>query len=431
MTTTNGRRRAVLFVASRSVHQGLLFVTSIVVARELGPADRARYALPLAAAGVVWGLTHLSLDSAAGRLLARREVDLRVLCRTLTAGVVVLALIGTPIALGAGLLARDTVLAGADSTTVVLAAMTIPPLLAQQMLDGILLRLGSVQVCGWGGAAGAGVILAGATLLATLGRITPSSVMALNLAGTLLSAIVLAVALGRREGWGSMHPVLDRGMFATLVRTGLALHPGTIALQLGTRIDLLIVGAFVSARDAGLYSLATTLAATAIAVSLTLSQLALRGQTDMDAEQGAQYTASFTTRVTGVAALMCTGACLVSYPLVLLAYGSAWTPAVPALVILTAGTLALAIESPLRTFVFRVGRPEVVSALAVGALVANVVITIATVQLLGIAGAAAASVVVFWAYALAIRRVFVDLTQTRVALSPSALWRARRRQSDP
>jgi O-antigen/teichoic acid export membrane protein len=427
MKLSAARRRGALFVAARGVHQILLAVAAIIIARELGPADRARYALPLAAVGVVWALTHLSLDSAGGRLLARREIDVRTLCRTLSAGVLVLALLGVPIALVGGLLARDALLAGADRTTVALAAATIPPLLAYQMLESVLLRLGAVQVCGWAGAATAALVLVGATIVATLGSLTPASVTALNLAAMLLAAIVLSVALVRREGWGVLRPALDRVICKRLVGVGLAVHPARVALQLGTRIDLLVVGAFVSAHDAGLYSLATALAATTIVISMTLPQLAMREQTLLDDERGASYTAAFTARTAGVAAVLCAATCLLSYPLVLLAYGSQWTPAVPVVVILTIGMFAIAIEAPLRSFVFRVGRPATVSMLAVAGLAANVAITVVAVELLGIIGAAAASVVALWAYALAIHKLFVRVTQVQLNLSPRALvlaWRS-------
>ena len=67
------RRQGGSFVILRTAQQAIGLITAIVIARSLSPAQRAQYALPLALAGLVWAGSHLSLDSAAGRLLGRRE----------------------------------------------------------------------------------------------------------------------------------------------------------------------------------------------------------------------------------------------------------------------------------------------------------------------------------------------------------------------
>jgi len=59
------------FVMLRLAQYGLLFVSALLVARALGPEDRARYALPLALAAGVASLLHLSLEG------ARRRTDAR------------------------------------------------------------------------------------------------------------------------------------------------------------------------------------------------------------------------------------------------------------------------------------------------------------------------------------------------------------------
>src|SRR3954466_10763929 len=132
------------YLALRLAQYGVIFVSSVVLARALGPSDRGQYALALALASNVWILSHLSLEGAAGRLLGRGEATFDELTRFLTAAVLLLGVLGAALALLLGLANADSLLAGAGSTTIALASLTVPCLLVNQMagymllLDGLL-----------------------------------------------------------------------------------------------------------------------------------------------------------------------------------------------------------------------------------------------------------------------------------------------------
>ena len=72
------------------VQYGFLFFAILFAARILGPTQNADLVLPLAVAKCVWAVFHLSLDVAALRLLARRQLSVVQVCGVLSTAVLVL-----------------------------------------------------------------------------------------------------------------------------------------------------------------------------------------------------------------------------------------------------------------------------------------------------------------------------------------------------
>ncbi len=106
-----------------------------------------------------------------------------------------------------------------------------------------------------------------------------------------------------------------------MVTAGVAMHPATLALQLGTRVDLLVVGAFSSARETGLYSLALSLANNSFQASQTVTATALKRQTEAEHQEAIDYTLRFTREVFLMSLLVGLAAAVVAYPAVALLYG--------------------------------------------------------------------------------------------------------------
>ena len=93
---------------------------------------------------------HLSLDVAALRLLARRQLSVVQVCGVLSTAVLVLGGAGALSALGLGLALQDNVLHGATLASIALAAATVPLSLAAHVGSGILLFLiGRFREVGW------------------------------------------------------------------------------------------------------------------------------------------------------------------------------------------------------------------------------------------------------------------------------------------
>ncbi len=380
--------RAVQFVA--------LFGLSLIATRALGPSDRGRYALALNLATTVWVVSHLSVEHSIARLLARREATPWQLARLGSFFSLTLGLFGTLCALAIGLPLRDELLGDASATTVVLAAATIPFTLVGQMATALLLRAGNLRSYGWIIASCAVIQLGLVVAIEAGAGLTPESAMAAALFTIALTAAALAFVLARRLGAGALLPVAPRGLVTAALRIGIRLQPASIALWLNLKIDLLLVGLLTDAHEAGLYSLSVNLADIVFVAVSTLGLAALETQTTADAPAAASYTSRFIGQNLVVAIALGTVAAAISYPFVVVVYGSEWAGSVLPFALLMPAVVALAVEGPARDLLVRIAPPLAISAASATALAVNVALNFGLVPTLGIAGASVASLLSYW-----------------------------------
>jgi stage V sporulation protein B len=401
-----GVSRGFELVGLRIAQYVVLLIVSVVVARALGPAMRAEYALALALAVGVWLLIGLSLDTAAGALLARGEASVYALSRLLATAVVALGALGFTATCVIGIPLADDFLSGASSTAVVIAAATVPPTLAAQMAIGLLSRIGALRPYGLATVTGAAVQLVFVAIVDGAWGLTPETAILGAVLGWVAIALPLWVVLARRIGVGALVPSFSAALVARLIKAAAVLHPSTLALALMLRVDLFIVSALTSPRETGLYSLAATLAETVFLGAWSLAAAAMQMQTEAPLQRAARYTLEFIRQSWLVTAAAASVLALAALPLVRVFYGAEWTGSVPALMILTLAAVALAVEAPARVLLARVGRYAAISFVALLGLAVNVLANFALIPLLGIAGAAIASVIAYWLYTVLLLRVF-------------------------
>lgn len=350
-------------------------------------------------------VAHLSLELAASRMVARHEASIHVLSRALSFWFVAASLLSVSIALAVGLSFRDSILAGASAQMVTTASLTIPALFATQLAGQLLIVRGRLVAHGLSAALGAVVQLAVTLYLLVTNGLTPSSALVSATIGFGAVGLLMVLALARDIGKGALLPFPDRLVMRRLLNVGLRLHPGSVALQLDPRVSLLLVGALLTAADAGQYSLALSLMGTVLLATQALSVSAVHTQyAEMEAH-ATRFTLefarqSFLLSVIG-AGLMAAAA----YPMIVLLYGSAFAEATIPFVILLIATVAIAIENPCRVLLTRISRPLFVSGMVTGAIALNVLATVVLVELLSVAGAALATAVSYWVLTLMMLRV--------------------------
>ncbi len=402
------------------------FLGGIIVARALGPELRGQYSLALALGLLAWAFVNLSLDTASGRLLGRQEATLVEVARALSTATLVLGGIGGLATLLVGFAVRDTLLAGASTAAVMLAALLVPVTLAVQVLTGLLVRVGALRIYGWAAATCASLVLIVNIVLAAADRVTPASAIAAILGGAVLLTVVLAAALSRHTGVRGLLPGLDRRVALKLVRAGGALHLAGLVLFCNLRIDLFLVSALTHGTGAGLYSLSATLAEIIFLASLTIAQAAAQTQTEAEPKIAARYTLEFLRQTWPLVAVAAVLAAVVAWPAIVLIYGRTWEGSVLPFAILSLGAVAFTLEAPVRTLLARLARPSVILAPAFAGLVINVGLNLALIPLLGITGAALASLASYWAYALMLLARFAHITE-----QPFGAIFARPRADDP
>lgn len=385
-------------MALRLIQYVLLFAAGLVLARTLGPVGRAQYAVSLALAGIV-GLTfNMSLEYSTARMLARNEAELPSLARFLSLAAAVLGTCGFLTCAGLGLLVREKVLAGASETAILIAAGTIPVGLAALYSGGLLLRIGDLQTFGRISAAAAAGQFAAMTLLAAYGTLTPESALATTFLGFAVTAVGMSSGIVRSAGWAALRPELHAQVARPALATGLAFHPAAVGLFLNLRVDLLIVSLLLSRRETGLYSLGASIAEFVFLAAFTLSQAGMATQIKEEEEAAARFTSSFVQRSLFIGLLLAIATAIGAYPMVLVLYGEEWVGSVVPIAILSFAAVAMTIEAPTRTHLMRVLKPTRLMIPAVVGLLLNIATNFLLIPIIGIAGAALASLISYVAF---------------------------------
>lgn len=376
-----------------------LFFAGWIVARALGPEGRAAYALPTTLASSVFVVVNLTATEAAGRLLANRAAPIESIVRTLCALSLGLSVVGGVIFLMVARLLEGSVIANAASTVVLLSLATIPPAVVAQAAAGILLRTDRLATFVRINAIAAMVQAATVTALDIFVGLTPAlATVGLVVYGVVVSA-GLTLAVGKTLGARALRPAIDLSVLRPLLRVALQLHPGTLAMFLTLRVDLLVMAVLTSDRQVGLYSLAVTLGELALFAAVALSQAAVHHQTNEAEGVAARFTTRFVRQSWPIIAGCSVAISLAAWPVVRFVYGAEWEPLVPALLVLTWAVTALAVTGPLPVFLTRSIAPMKMAGAAGTALLANLILLVVLVPLLGATGAALASLGGYWLYA--------------------------------
>jgi O-antigen/teichoic acid export membrane protein len=281
---------------------------------------------------------------------------------------------------------------------VLVAALTIPALMVQMVSSFVLLVLGDLRRYGAISVVAAIAQLCGTAILVAINAMTPLRAIALILAGFAASGGLMLWAVVRNLGIGAVRPGVNKSIARPLLHIGAATHPLTLAMQLGPLVDLLIVGALVSARQTGLYSLAGTLADSSMLASVALAQTSLHPLTMKARRDAIEFNVDFSRESLHLSVLTALAVAIIAYPFVVGVYGPAWAGATVPFIIITLGLVARAIEDPGRLLLLRIGGQASVSFLA-GALIAvNATLTVSLIGPLGIVGASLASFGAYWLY---------------------------------
>lgn len=407
------------FIGLRIAQYATILAVGVMTSRALGPEGRAEYIIPLTVAGTCWVVLHLTMNEAGGRMIGRGQMTSGETARVLSFATVAFSLVGVAAYAAAYALAGMDLFGTADSATVWLACATIPPTMALHYASDLLVRLDALVD------SGVGILLGGLTQTVGVlgfwvaGSLTPAVAVAMAVVSLTVSSAYLIQRLGSRLGRRALLPSLDTRAIRDTLAIGGPLHAGTLSLQLGPRIDLLLVSWLFNEEDTGLYSLCLVLADATFLGCRMLAELALPTQT----LQAAATAVSGTRRVMVLSAKIgiATGllAALLAPLLVPVVFGSEWEGAVVPLIALIAAAGALGIINPVRTLLVRLYVPWKLGLLALATLVGNIVLTILLSEAIGLTGAALASTAVFWAYAVTLLVVMRGIEARGVETEPA------------
>ena len=360
-------------------------LTSVMVARLLGPYDRGLWAVAL----LVGGLITLGSEFGVGGAIlyfSRRDPsgDMRV---TTSGGLLVLAtsslgVLGVSLAAWFGLL---PFVAAVPAGALLAALVAAVPANLTAVSRQALLASGDLLGAAWSQTLqSASVLLFTCATLFFLRR-EVTTVLLAYLTAQILVALAALVRLGRR---GQIHGKPRPSTMRSLLAYGLQAHAGTVALFLAYRVDILLVNYFLGPAAAGVYSVALTLSEVLRAIP-EAGQMAIYARTATD---GQLPVIGSMTRIiligTIASSLVVAG---LNYWLVPMVFGAAFAPASLAFVALVPGLAGLAVSYTVSPLLVLRGRIRATSGAAIASLVLMIALDLVVIPRWGILGAAGAS----------------------------------------
>ncbi len=209
--------------------------------------------------GIAAMFVSLGLTAGITYEVSRRHWSVRRVFRTSYLAALVLGLVGCLAGLGSFCSPGTRCFQGIGIGQTLLALGSLPPLLAFQYADAILLGRERYE-----GYAALEISHSATLLLIGVGLAIPFGLTGAVI-GLPAAAVVGAVigALLSRQG-GRRDTVVDKGdSWPRALRFGLQSWGANLLQQINYRFDILILGGFASARDVGVYSVALTLTSVA------------------------------------------------------------------------------------------------------------------------------------------------------------------------
>jgi O-antigen/teichoic acid export membrane protein len=377
-------------VAARAVLVGLALVSSVLMARVLGPEGRGLFALVLLLPEWAKSLGLFGFEQAnavyAGLEPGRRRALVWqsgaiagvVGAFFVTGGLVFLAL-GAP-----GLPALQS----APTSFVLLPILAIPGAIVINYWFGVLRGMNLILLLN---AVDVGIKVVSVALVAVLllwFRLDVAGAIWADFITTIGSVVVLMLLLRRAGVWGP--PQLDRALLKRTSGFALPYYGGTAAAYVNYRVDELIVAVMLTPAELGFYVIAVGLAERLWLVTAAVGNALLPHLTNSP-ERDPALSAVVARHVMLWTGLACLAMFFVSDVLVEVLFSSSFLPAVPALCWLLPGIFTLSVGKILVAELLAREKPSHASWATAAAAVINLVGNLLLVPRLGITGAAIAS----------------------------------------
>lgn len=257
-----------------------------------------------------------------------------------------------------------------------------------------------------------------AVVVLLIGLARTDTGLVLGLALGYAGAAVMGLTWTSRAGM-PLAPRYDGTFTRAALAFGLRGQVGNVFQFLGVRLDLLLVPALIDLRAAGIYFVAVRVS-DAVGQAATAASSLVFPQVAGDRERGSTHLTERVVRMTILAiapAILIVG---MTGQLVLgTAFGDAYAEGAGALTILLAATLPLAIGRVIAADLKGRGRPGLVSVSAAVSVGATIVFDLALIPVLGIEGAAVASLLTYAAGMILLLLAYRSVTQgSLMALVP-------------
>jgi O-antigen/teichoic acid export membrane protein len=409
------RRVAGVFTA-RAVQFAIGMATSFLLSRLLGPTGRGAFALATLVPSTLFALGQLGLPSAfsffAGR--GRHGRNLWRLAILSGASLAIVLLLGALLVLPA---LEASVLEAAPGDLVRIALLSLPFQFLASFLGAILigrqtlLAYNVVLIAQSALALVLVVVLVGAAGLGPTGAVVGSLVVAV--VGAIATLVVARRTTSETEEGRPAR-------IGELAGFGIRLYPASVTSFFSYRVDIFLLGFFLVGPDdavaaqIGLYTLAVSLAELTFFVPDSVATVffpRVAGAERRTADDLTPMVSRMTVLVTVIAVAALVPAAYVAVHVILPAFTGSLSP----FLLLLPAVVTLAVAKVLSSYLSGLGQPLPVAVSAVTALIVNVVANVILIPLLGIHGAAIASIISYGVNTLMLLVVAVRLLHRSTA----------------
>jgi O-antigen/teichoic acid export membrane protein len=388
---TELRRNVFESYGTRLLVVAVTFATAVVLARELGPSGRGFYAVAAAVGAIGVQFSNLGLHLSNTYYVAKDRALLPALIgNTLT--VVFVACVVT-VFTGVGLVFWPK-LSPVHGTLLILALASVPVGLAYLLIQGLLLGVSEVRAYNQIECGSKLLVLALICIPALVHLGTVELFFGLALLSALLGFLWALLRLRRV----STEPhELSLAVFRQSINTGINAYMILFFGFLVLRIDLLMVKHMLGATEAGYYSISQVLAENTMMFPVVLGSLLF---TRLSALKGREEKLQLANKaVLAAAALMLPAVvigALAAEPIISIAFGRSFLPAVTPFVWLMPGTYFLGIETVMVQLLNSEGFPSVIVVAWIADTIINVGLNLWAIPRYGITGASIVSSVCYF-----------------------------------
>jgi O-antigen/teichoic acid export membrane protein len=407
---TELRRDVLETYAVRLFVVAITFATAVVVTRQLGPSGRGLYAVAVTIGAIGAQFGNIGLHASNMYYVAKD----RALLPALTGNTLAVSLLmSIPTALSGIALVLWPKLAPVHGTLLFLALASVPAGLLYQLTQGLL--LGASEVRAYNKIEYSSRILALALIgiLAFAGFRAVEPFYFVTLAAAILSFVWAIVRLRKVS---PSRPMLSLTVFRQSIGVGLRAYLIAFFGFLVLRIDLLMVKYMLGATEAGFYSISQVLSENTMMFPVVVGLLLfpkLSGITDRQAKLRLANKAVLATAALMLPAVSI--APLIASPLISIAFGRTFLPAVAPFAWLMPGTFFLGLETVMVQLLNSEGFPTVIIVAWIADTVVNVALNLWAIPRYGISGASIVSSV---CYFLMFLMVFAVVRQRHYARRP-------------
>lgn len=390
--------------AARIVGLILGIVTSIILARLLGPEGKGTYALAALLPALIVTFSNLGIGPATVYYVAQGRHPHREILGNNIVIALGIGIIGVLAGLGAVFFFQESIFPGVPQSYLLLALGLIPVNLFFTYLQSILLGAQKFKEFNLIAILRSLLFLAFIVIaLWILEAGIPGVLLAAMLAWFITNMVLLSWT------WkiaGGLSFKMNSAYLRTASVYGLQAHLGNILGFLNYRIDILLVNGFLGPAAVGFYSIGVGLAEKLWLISQAASTVLFpRVAAETDEKRRNDFTALVSRTILWLTASGAVVVFFLSHWIVKFLYSAAFLPAVHSFQILLLGIVALSVSRVLANDIAGRGKPIMNTYVGLGTLTTNIILNFIWIPQYGIAGAAWASTVSYNVTLLA--RLFV------------------------